>query len=316
MEEVVHRRNYVMTVMATVIATLALAVGVFALVRTSSTPTAGAASLAAAVPVKLTAFYLDIGGSESLGFQPTGISGHNGERTNTGYANDLLLREGLKGVALELQQVGCPGDTVQSMLNTQQADACYQPPNTQLTQAVKYLQAHPTGQGLVTVDIGSNNIRPCLEANPINQACVATALAAVQVDLPKILKQLKAAASPSTHFVGLEYSDPFLGYYIKGPDGPARAAATLVAVDSFDTLLGKIYTQQGIVSAAVPTYFDMNVTTPTTVDNVGTLPLNVEEACQLSWFCYGTPFGPDDHPSNAGYSMIAAAIEAVLPKSW
>ena len=73
-----------------------------------------------AVPVKLTAFYLDIGGSESLGFQPTGISGHNGERTNTGYANDLLLREGLKGVALQLQQVGCPGDTVQSMLNTTQ----------------------------------------------------------------------------------------------------------------------------------------------------------------------------------------------------
>ena len=93
-------------------------------------------------------------------------------------------------------------------------------------------------------------------------------------------------------------------------------ARTLVAVDSFDALLGRIYTQQGVVSAAVPTFFDMNVSTPTSVDNVGTLPLNVEEACQLSWFCYGTPFGPDDHPSNAGYSMIAAAIEAVLPKSW
>jgi hypothetical protein len=308
--------KYLMTVMATVIVTLAVAGGVFALVRTSGTPSAGAASASAAVPVKLTAFYLDVGGSESLGFQPTGISGHNGERTDTGYANDLLLREGLKGVALQLQQVGCPGDTVQSMLNTTKADACYQPPKTQLTTSIAFLQAHPTGQGLVTIDIGSNNIRPCLEADPVNQACVATALAAVRVDLPKILAQLKAAASPTTHFVGLEYSDPFLGYYIKGPDGPTRSAATLVAVDQFDTLLGNIYTQRGITTAAVPTYFDMNVATPTTVDNVGTLPLNVEEACQLSWFCYGTPFGPDDHPSNAGYSMIAAAIEAVLPKSW
>jgi len=312
----VHKSKYLMTVTATVIVTLAVAAGAFALLRTSATPNAGAASAAAAVPVKLTAFYLDIGGSESLGFQPTGISGHNGERTNTGYANDLLLREALKGVALELQQVGCPGDTVQSMLNTAQADACYQPPKTQLTTAVQFLQAHPTGQGLVTVDIGSNNIRPCLEADPVNQACVATALAAVRVDLPKILIQLKAAASPTTHFVGLEYSDPFLGYYIKGADGPARSAATLVAVDQFDALLGNIYTQKGITTAAVPTFFDMNVATPTTVENVGTLPLNVEEACQLSWFCYGTPFGPDDHPSNAGYSMIAAAIEAVLPKSW
>jgi len=312
----VYKSKYLMTVGATVLVTLAVAVGAYALVRTSSPPTAGAASAAAAVPIKLTAFYLDVGGSESLGFQPTGIAGHNGERTNTGYANDLLLREGLKGVALQLQQVGCPGDTVQSVLNTTKADACYQPPNTQLTTAVSYLKAHPTGQGLVTVDIGSNNIRPCLESDPVNQACVAAALAAVQVDLPKILTQLKAAASPSTHIIGLEYSDPFLGYYIKGPDGPARSAATLVAVDQFDTLLGNIYSQQGVVTAAVPTFFDMNITTPTTVDNVGTLPLNVDMACQLSWFCYGTPFGPDDHPSNAGYSMIAAAIEAVLPKSW
>jgi hypothetical protein len=304
-----------MTVTVTVIVTLAVVAGVVSLVRTSSTTNAGAAS-AAAVPVKLTAFYLDFGGSESLGFQPTGISGHNGERTNTGYANDLLLREQLRGVALTLQQVGCPGDTVQTVLNTTKADACYHPPTTQLTTSVQFLQAHPTGQGLVTVDIGSNNIRPCLESDPVNQACVAAALAAVQVDLPKILKQLKSAASPSTHFIGLEYSDPFLGYYVKGADGPARAAATLVAVDSFDTLLGKIYTQQGIVTAAVPTFYDMNVSTPTTVDNVGTLPMNVYEACQLSWFCYGTPFGPDDHPTNAGYSMIAAAIEAVLPKSW
>jgi hypothetical protein len=311
----VHISKFLTTVVATVIVTLVVATGVFALVRTNGTPSAGAAS-AAAVPVKLTAFYLDIGGSESLGFQPTGISGHNGERTNTGYANDLLLREGLKGVALQLQQVGCPGDTVQSMLNTSQADACYQPPKTQLTTSVAFLQAHPTGQGLVTIDIGSNNIRPCLEADPVNQSCVATALAAVKVDLPKILTQLKAAASPTTHFVGLEYSDPFLGYYIKGTDGPTRSAATLVAVDQFDTLLGNIYNQHGVTTAAVPTFFDMNTTTPTTVDNVGTLPLNVYEACQLSWFCYGTPFGPDDHPSNAGYSMIAAAIEAVLPKSW
>lgn len=310
-----HLSKFLTTITATVIVTLAVAAGVFALVRTTGTPSAGAAS-AAAVPVRLTAFYLDIGGSESLGFQPTGISGHNGERTNTGYANDLLLREGLKGVALQLQQVGCPGDTVQSMLNTSQADACYQPPKTQLTTSVAFLQAHPTGQGLVTIDIGSNNIRPCLEADPINQACVATALAAVKVDLPKILTQLKAAASPTTHFIGLEYSDPFLGYYIKGADGPTRSAATLVAVDQFDTLLGNIYNQHGVTTAAVPTFFDMNTTTPTTVENVGTLPLNVYEACQLSWFCYGTPFGPDDHPSNAGYSMIAAAIEAVLPKSW
>ncbi len=60
----------------------------------------------------------------------------------------------------------------------------------------------------------------------------------------------------------------------------------------------------------------MNDNTTVTLDNVGTIPLNVEMACRLSWFCYGAPFGPDDHPNNAGYSIIASTIQAALPKSW
>ncbi len=40
------------------------------------------------VPIADT-FYLDIGGSSSLGTQPTGIATHNGHRTPLGYANDL-----------------------------------------------------------------------------------------------------------------------------------------------------------------------------------------------------------------------------------
>jgi lysophospholipase L1-like esterase len=51
-----------------------------------------------------------------------------------------------------------------------------------------------------------------------------------------------------------------------------------------------------------------------TVPNVGTIPLNVEEACELTWMCYSAPFGPDDHPNDAGYALIAQAIFAALPK--
>jgi hypothetical protein len=300
--------------MSAVIA-LAVIAGAFFVGRTSA-PNASAASPKAAPPVTVTAFYLDMGASESLGFQPTGIPAHNGARTNTGYANDLIYRESFKGVSLALEQIGCPGDTVQSLLETTKSDACYTAPVNQLSKATAYLRANATEAGLVTIDLGFNNVRLCLWAEPVNEACLAQGIAAVEVDLPKILAALKAAGGPNVHFVGLEYADPFLGYFLDGTAGPADATETLDGIDQLDTVLGHVYTNAGVAVANVPSVFQINNATRVTVDNVGTIPVNVQQACELTWFCTPTPFGPDDHPNNAGYSMIAAAIEAVLPKSW
>jgi lysophospholipase L1-like esterase len=298
-----------------VIVILALISTAFFLGRSSAPPNAGAASPSATSPVKFSAFYLDLGASESLGFQPTGIVHHNGARTNTGYANDLIAREGFKGISLSLDQMGCPGDTVQKILDTTQNDACYQAPQTQLTKAVAYLKSQ-TGQGLVTVDLGFNDVRPCLEVNPVNQSCLAAGIAAVNVDLPKIMSQLKAAAGPDVHFVGLEYADPYLGYYLNGAGGPAEATATLVGINQLDAVLNNIYTKAGAQVANVPELFQTENDAPATISNVGTVPVNVQQACLLTWFCFKAPFGPDDHPNDAGYSLIAQAIETVLPKNW
>ena len=295
--------------------TIALVVAAFLVGRTSAPASAGSRATTTPTVTTFTAFYLDVGASESLGFQPTGIPGHNGQRTNTGYANDLVLREALKGVALNLEQMGCPGDTVQSILDTSASDHCYQAPQTQLTKAVSYLQGQ-TGPGLVTIDLGFNDIRTCLEDNPINEACFSAGVAAIQLDLPKIVSQLKAAAGQDVHFVGVEYSDPYLGFYLDGTGGPAQATATLEAMDQVDALLGQIYSAAGIEVADVPSLFQMDNNSTSTLDNVGTIPVNVQEACTLTWFCYPTPFGPDDHPNEAGYSLIAKAIESVLPTSW
>jgi lysophospholipase L1-like esterase len=299
-----------------IVVSLAVIAGTYVLGRVNGSSPAGAASSAITTPVKVNGYYLDVGASESLGFQPTGIKGHNGERTNTGYANDLIQREAFNGVALSLEQVGCPGDTVQSVLNTTKSDACYQAPTTQLTKAEAYLQAHQSDTVLVTVDLGFNDVRPCMEADPVNQTCLSTAIAAVQVDLPKIMSGLKSAAGSKVHFVGIEYADPYLGYYLDGPSGPGRATATLVSMNSLDTVLTHIYQNAGVPVANVPAQFDINDNLPATVPNVGTMPTNVKDACQLTWFCYSAPFGPDDHPNNAGYSIIAQAIEMELPRSW
>jgi hypothetical protein len=299
-----------------IIVSVAAIAGTYALGRTNGANAAGAASSTVTTPIKLSGYYLDVGASESLGFQPTGVPGHNGERTNVGYANDLIQREALDGVALSLEQVGCPGDTVQSVLNSKVSDACYQPPNTQLTKAESYLQAHKSDPVLVTVDLGFNDVRPCMEANPVNETCLNAAIAAIQVDLPVIMKDLKSAAGPNVRFVGVEYSDPYLGYYLNGSGGPAEATSTLVGIDRLDTVLGQIYTKAGAPIANVPSLFEINDNVAAAIPNVGAMPTNVKEACQLTWFCYSTPFGPDDHPNNAGYSLIAQAIQSVLPRSW
>jgi lysophospholipase L1-like esterase len=87
-------------------------------------------------------------------------------------------------------------------------------------------------------------------------------------------------------------------------------------MNQVDALLGQIYTTADIEVADVASLFQMDNNATTTLDNVGTVPVNVQEACTLTWFCDPKPFGPDDHPNEAGYSLIAQAIESVLPTSW
>jgi lysophospholipase L1-like esterase len=310
-----------------IVVVMVLVVGVYWIGRTYNSQPASAASpgtssssttssSTSSTTPSFSGFYLDVGASASLGFQPTGIVHHNGRRTNTGYANDLLELENLKGVSLTLRQVGCPGETVQTILSTTKADHCYALPETQMTQAVAFLKANQGEAGLVTVDLGFNDIRTCLTPAVANETCVAAAVAAVQVDMPKILADLKAAAGPNVRFVGLEYNDPYLSHYLDGATGPADATATLLAMNQMNTVLGQVYANAGVVVANVPALFQTENNTRVTMANVGSIPENVEEACALTWDCYAAPFGPDDHPNDAGYALIAQAIAAVVPASW
>ncbi|MGD1013327.1 MAG: hypothetical protein ABR963_02935 [Acidimicrobiales bacterium] len=267
------------------------------------------------VPTPVSGFYLDMGASASLGFQPTGIVGHNGHRTNDGYSNDLVTFEATKDVTLKLREIGCPGETVRSILG-QFKDACYTLPNTQLSIAKAFLRVNEGRIGLVTIDLGFNDIRPCMLVKVFEPSCATSGVNLVHEYLPSILRQIKSAAGPKVHYVGLEYSDPFLGDYLNGAQGRLNASETLVAFNQLNAVLVNDYRAAGIPVADVAMTYKSAVTASSNLIAVGPVPTNVAEACSLTWECNKPPFGPDDHPNNAGYRSIASTIEAQLPRKW
>lgn len=279
---------------------------------TTTTTTTTTVAAAGARPTSL--FYLDVGASASLGVQPTGNPAHNGAFTQYGYGDDVVRLEAARGVAVTLAKIGCMGETAQSMVGS--GDHCYAPPTTQLTTAVAYLRAHRADAGIVTVDVGFNDVRPCLWVVPLAGACAEAGIAAVKRDMPTILSQLKAAAGPNVAIVGLTYADPFLYRYLKPAPGPARATESLTYIGQLDATLRAAYQAAGVAVADVAAALKTTDTTPTALAGHGTVPTNVAEVCQLTWMCAKYPFGPDDHPNKTGYTVIAQTILAALPAGW
>jgi hypothetical protein len=272
----------------------------------------GATSQAGADPVPAY-FYLDVGASESLGFQPTPDTPH-GVPTDEGYANDLVAYEAARGIDLELTQVGCPGETTTTMLNGD--DHCYGGVDTQLAAAMTFLGDHQDEQGIVTIDLGYNNVRRCLLHETDDETCVDKQLSDVRADLPLIVKSMKSVAGPNVTFVGLDHYDPYLAFEIRGGAATDFAHDSERVMDRLNGVLQFVYSSSGVPMADVDGYFDGRDRSLVTLSGVGLVPNNVAQICDLTWTCASAPYGPDFHPDDEGYSTIAEAIEAVLPAPW
>jgi lysophospholipase L1-like esterase len=264
-------------------------------------------SSAAGATTPTSAFYLDIGGSGSVGVQPTPADPH-GQPTSSGYANLLVALEAANGLTLQLSQIGCPGETVALAING--GDSCYSAPSSQLTAAVAYLGQHTNDSVLVTIDLGFNNIVPCLKRSSGVTSCVNQGIAAVRLELPQFLQSLQAAAGPNVSFVGVGHYDPFLASARSGLAGRAKAATSLRAVELLNRTLSDVYRANSIPMANVAQAFGLHVTTPVVLDGSGTVPTNVANACLMTWMCVPPPFGPNLHPNDVGYRAIANAIAA------
>jgi lysophospholipase L1-like esterase len=263
---------------------------------------AGAAAPAA------TPFDLAVGGSGSVGFQPTSTHPH-GSPTESGYTDDLAAREATRWPGLTLVRIGCPGTTTLHMIDG--GGNCSYPDGTQLQTALDFLRTHPSTV-LLTVDLGFNDVVRCLHDMNLNSACVASGLTAVQLQLPRILAALRQAAPASAQIVGVGHYDPYLGDAVRGAAGQVFAQASLVVIERLNDIMRAAYAKAGIPMADVGAAFDLGDTTPVAMAGLGTVPTDVARACALTWMCAAPPMGPNQHPNDTGYRAIAAALATTL----
>ena len=255
-------------------------------------------------------FYLAVGASSSLGYQPMGIPGGREHATKRSYADDLVELQAKKGVTLSLLQIGCPGETAASMLSA--VDHCFSTSDGQLHQAVLFLRSHRNEAGIVTVDLGFNDVRACLTRPALVPVCANAGVAAVRNSMPKVLSELRSAAGPRVRFVGLLAADPFLAHYLQGPKGRADAASTLTTMNQLNDVLRADYVAAKIPVADVAFTFQSDDQNLVALAGVGEVPTNVAVICHLTWMCDVSPWGPDDHPNDAGYLAIAKVVDTTL----
>jgi lysophospholipase L1-like esterase len=275
----------------------------------------GAAALAitlfgAVAPAAASApsFYVAVGGSGSVGYQPT-TTHPRGQPTDEGYANDLVDAERPHWPELELVRLGCPGETTLTMVTG--SGHCHYLDNSQLSTAVNFLHQHPTTV-LVTIDLGFNDIVRCMRRMTIDQACVDQGLTDLRMQLPNIITALREAGAPAMKIVGIGHFDPYLGRYLAGTPGISFAAASLGVVQRLNDTLRLVYAAAGVPLANVAGAFGTPGASRGALPGARGLAHDVARVCALTWMCVPAPDGPNQHPNDAGYRVISAAISDVL----
>jgi lysophospholipase L1-like esterase len=271
-----------------------LAIVLFLMVGTAWQP-AIASARHSAPPVR---YYVALGDSLSRGVQPTSTA--PGQVTNEGYVDDLYAYYRARVPGLQLEKLGCPGETTVSMIN---GHKCSYPSGSQLAEAVSFLQHHRVS--LVTFDIGPNDVTFCLGAGTVEQisACVAHQVQQViRPNLTYILTQLRHAGGDQAPIFAMNFYDPYLAAWLQNNQALARATVTFVQF--LNTTEQQVYRDFHVRVANVEQAFETTNFTPTQSG----LPVNVALICAWTWMCSRG----DIHANAAGYAVIAATFERVI----
>jgi lysophospholipase L1-like esterase len=256
-----------------------------------------------------TSYYLALGDSLSVGYQPG-----RGE-TSKGYVDDLwrtIREDHIPG--LVVHNVGCAGETSRSLI-TGERSPCGYAAGSQLDAAVAFLAAHPGQVAFITIDIGSNDlVERCFDprTGAIPKACAVDLRPKLGYRLGQIVSALATAAGPGVPILGMTYYDPFLGLWGLVPGGRALAHADQRAWAVFDEGIATAYADTGATVARVDKTFRIDDFEHTIfVRDRGRIPVNVALTCRWTWFC-SSRFFTDPHANRIGYRRIAHTFEREL----
>lgn len=252
-------------------------------------------------------YYVSLGDSLAQGVQP--VSSGAQHNTDQGYVDDLYAHyhaESKFSGSLAMVKLGCSGETIPSMITGSDSPCRYQY-GSQLNEALAFITAHKSRIALITIDIGGNDIEPCVGGTSVSGTCANSSLAEVSRNLPKVLSALRKAAGPKTVISGMSYYDPWVAYYLNGGQGQTAARESVTLIEDFNARLAKAFTAYDVKRATVQAVFDT-----TDYAKTGGVPLNVARVCAWTWMCVSPPVGPNMHGNPAGYRQIAGAFEKVI----
>jgi lysophospholipase L1-like esterase len=266
-------------------------------------------------------YYLALGDSLSVGVQPTtaGVD----DPTSAGYPNQFyrMVRNGYDYPGLRLAQLGCPGETTTTILgggicgySGDQRTSLTVASGNQAAAALAFIAAHKGHVPLITLDIGANDLNPCIATGTISgiETCLPGVLATIGKNLATLLGELRTA-DPTATILGMNYYDPELAEWLTGSAGQTFATDSVALAGDFNNTLDTVYADYEVPVADVAAAFDTaDMTSQVTVPKFGTVPLNVAKICALTWECVPPPQGPNEHCNALGYLVIAQAFDAVF----
>ncbi|MET0761544.1 MAG: GDSL-type esterase/lipase family protein [Thermoleophilaceae bacterium] len=272
-------------------------------------PAAGHAATA-----KKPQYYVNLGDSYAVGYQPGKGS------TKNGFADQTVKKAKKKGYKLELVNFGCGGATTVSIIGAKgcrdEARALNGPEykSTQADAAAKFIKKNRANVALITISISGNDVTKCARAgagDPV--ACVAAAIEDIEDNLSKLNKQIRKAAGPKVRIVGTTYPDVILGEWVR-PNGNQDLAK--LSTTAFKALINPALQKQ--YEAVDGKFVDVTEATGaytpleelTNLPPYGDIPTAVAKVCELTYYCEKG----DIHSKTAGYAVIADLIVGTLPK--
>ncbi len=273
----------------------------------------GSVAPAQAAPDPDKQYYLSVGDSYAVGYQPDGNLTH-------GFAQQLVPKARARGYDLTLVNVACGGATTTSILkrrgcpkDRRAVGAKSYAPLTQAQAAAKFLRRHRGDVKLVTISIGGNDVTACGRgvADPIG--CVTEAVAQINTNVSELARTLRRAAGPRVRIIGTTYPDVLLGQWVREPRNEDIARLSTVA---FQQLINPALRQAyrsgkgefvdvTRATGAYGSLEDLTVWPP-----YGRIPVPVAEVCRLTWYCQKG----DIHARTNGYRVIADLISRRLPR--